>query len=64
MSRKKIVRCRGCEQGLKVLALDKDGTLVGVSHRPLMTVGHAVDDAWWPCPRAKAGLVPDSEIMR
>lgn len=58
------VHCRGCERGLKVLALDADGTLVSVSKRPVVTVGHAVEEYWWACPRAMAGLIPDSEIQR
>jgi len=42
--------CPSCEAGLEPQLLDVDGVLSAVSGLPGSWC-HAVDDAWWPCPR-------------
>lgn len=42
--------CKACERGVPVVMVDDHGVYTHVSQRP-GTPSHAVDDAWWPCPR-------------
>ncbi len=51
-------RCKGCEQGLPILLLDKDGCMTHVSKRPPGSISHAVGDAWWPCKLYKLVAAP------
>lgn len=43
-------KCKSCDDGLALYAMDDNGTSVSVEGAgSLACIGHAADDAHWPC---------------